>query len=104
MDTVKDTINKRKVDQPPIPGGYTKYIQGLDVSWNRPFKSYVTDDRVLTSHGKPGKSADFLLKSWKSHGIFFGKLHKSWKSHGIYSLVPRIFSNRGGQFKGNSSN
>ena len=39
-------------------------------------------------------------KSWN----FFGKWQKSWKSHGIYSLVPRIFSNRGGQFIGNSSN
>ena len=27
-------------------------------------------------------------------------MEKSWN----YSLVPRIFSNRGGQFKGNSSN
>ena len=36
--------------------------------------------------------------------FFFGKWQKSWKSHGIYSLVPMIFSNRGGQFKGNSSN
>ena len=39
-------------------------------------------------------------KSWN----IFRKWQKSWKSHGIYSLVPRIFSNRGGQFKGNSSN
>ena len=36
--------------------------------------------------------------------FFFGKWQKSWKSHGIYSLVPRIFSNRGGKFKGNYSN
>ena len=36
--------------------------------------------------------------------MFFGKWQKSWKSRGIYSLVPRIFSNLGGQFKGNSNN
>ena len=40
------------------------------------------------------KSWIFFVENGESHG----------KSQGIYSLVPRIFSNRRGQFKGNSSN
>ena len=52
------------------------------------------------SRGKPGKSADFLLKLGKGHGIFL----VNEKIHGINCMVPRIFSNRGGQFTGNYSN
>ena len=49
---------------------------------------------------KPRIFVEVSEKSWN----FFGKWQKSWKSHGICSLVPRIFSNRGEQFKSNFSN
>ena len=26
-----------------VPGGYTKYVQAPDVSWNKPFKAYATE-------------------------------------------------------------
>ena len=65
-------------------------------------KIFSTPGRLLTSHGKHGKSADCCQGKVIA---FFWKMAKlMWKSHGIYSLVPRIFSNHGGQFKGNSSN
>ena len=43
MDSVKSSLSKSKIESVIIPGGYTKYIQALDVSWNKPFKNHVTD-------------------------------------------------------------
>ena len=31
------------VDSVIISGGWTKYIQALDVCWNKPFKARVTE-------------------------------------------------------------
>ena len=33
---------QKKIDGTLIPGGCTKYIQALDVSWNKPFKAIYT--------------------------------------------------------------
>ena len=43
LDSVKQELNRAKIDPVIIPGGCTKYIQAPDVSWNKPFKAKVTE-------------------------------------------------------------
>ena len=43
MNSVKNAINKLNVDQVIIHGGCTKYVQALDVCWDKPFKAFVTE-------------------------------------------------------------
>ena len=40
---VRSALKKINTDSVVIPGGCTKYIQAPDVSWNKPFKSIITE-------------------------------------------------------------
>ena len=42
-DTVKMSLNTKKIDVVIVPGGCTKYIQAPDVSWNKTFKAHFTE-------------------------------------------------------------
>ena len=42
-DSVIKSLNAKKVDTVIVPGGCTKYIQGPDVLWNKPFKEVCTE-------------------------------------------------------------
>ena len=42
-DKIKTKLSKNKVDVALVPGGCTKYIQPPDISWNKPFKQFVTE-------------------------------------------------------------
>ena len=42
-EAVKKLLKEMKTDDALIPGGCTKYIQGPDVSWNKPFKGYIME-------------------------------------------------------------
>ena len=42
-DSTREELRLSKVDPVIIPGGYTKYIQAPDVSWNKAFKLYITE-------------------------------------------------------------
>ena len=43
MESVKEALNSAKVHMAIIPGGCTKHIQAPNVSWNKPFKAYITE-------------------------------------------------------------
>ena len=40
---VRSALKKTNTDSVIVPGGCTKYIQAPDVSWNKPFKSIITE-------------------------------------------------------------
>ena len=40
---VRNFLNKVKTDSVIVPGGCTKYIQAPDVSWNKLFKAFITE-------------------------------------------------------------
>ena len=40
-EAVKKLLKEMKTGDALISGGSTKYIQGPDVSWNKPFKGYI---------------------------------------------------------------
>ena len=42
-EVLKKLLKEMKTDDALIPGGFTKYIQGPDVSWNKPFKGYIME-------------------------------------------------------------
>ena len=42
-DSVKQELAQAKIDPVIVPCGCTKYIQPLDVAWNKPFKAKVTE-------------------------------------------------------------
>ena len=42
-DSVKFSLNAKKIDVSIVPGECTKYLQAPDVSWNKPFKAYATE-------------------------------------------------------------
>jgi len=42
-DEVRKELKSINIDPVIIPGGCTKYIQAPDVSWNKPFKTRVTE-------------------------------------------------------------
>ena len=42
MTSVKEALKRINIYQVIIPGGCTKYMQALDVCWNKPFKGKVT--------------------------------------------------------------
>ena len=42
-DAVKKQLHDITVESVLVPSGCTKYIQALDVSWNKPFKVHVTE-------------------------------------------------------------
>ena len=41
--SVKKDLKEMNVDSMIILGGCTKYIQALDVRWNKPFKTKMTE-------------------------------------------------------------
>ena len=41
--SVKKDLKEMNADSMIIPGGCTKYIQALDVRWNKPFKTKMTE-------------------------------------------------------------
>ena len=43
VKSVKEALNSVKVHTAIIPGGCTKHIQAPDVSWNKPFKGFITE-------------------------------------------------------------
>lgn len=43
MQSVKEALSRINVDRVIIPGGCTKYVQALDVSWNKPLKALVAE-------------------------------------------------------------
>ena len=43
LDSVKQELNRGKIDPEIVPRGCKKYIQAPDVSWNKPFKTKVTE-------------------------------------------------------------
>ena len=43
MQSVKEALSRINVDKVIIPGGCTKYVQALDVSWNKPLKALVAE-------------------------------------------------------------
>ena len=43
LDSIKQELNRTKIDPVIVPGGCTKYIQASDVLWNKPFKTKVTE-------------------------------------------------------------
>ena len=42
-NSVENALGDCKVDSRVIPGGCTKYVQAPDVSWNKPFKTMMTE-------------------------------------------------------------
>ena len=42
-EAVKKLLKEMKTDDTLIPGGCTKYIEGPDVSWNKPFQRYIME-------------------------------------------------------------
>ena len=42
-NSVRKDLKEMNVDSVIIPGGCTKYIQALDVYWNKPFKASMTE-------------------------------------------------------------
>ena len=52
-DTVKKSLNTKKIDVVIVPGGCPKYIQAPDVSWNKTFKAHYTEkyDDWLAAEG-----------------------------------------------------
>ncbi|PFX13070.1 Pogo transposable element with KRAB domain [Stylophora pistillata] len=43
LDSVKQELDRTKIDPVIVPGGYSEYVQAPDVSWNKPFKAKVTE-------------------------------------------------------------
>ena len=43
MESLKEALNSAKVHMAIIPGGCTKHIQAPDVSWKKPYKTYITE-------------------------------------------------------------
>ena len=43
MDSIKKFLKINKMDSVIISGGCTKYLQAPDVSWNKPFKTLLTE-------------------------------------------------------------
>ena len=43
LDSVKQELNRAKIDPVIVPGGCIKYIQAPNVSWNKPYKAKVTE-------------------------------------------------------------
>ena len=41
MDSVKEAVTTSKSDLVIVAGGCSKYIQALDVCWNKPFKEFI---------------------------------------------------------------
>ena len=39
---ITESLKSQKIDRVIVPGGCTKYIHALNVSWNKPFKSSCT--------------------------------------------------------------
>ena len=64
-DSVTDSLKRKKVDEGLVPGGCTPYIQGPDVSWNKPFKAHCTDsyDDWLANKGLNEETACGNLKA-----------------------------------------
>ena len=77
-DSVKQELNRAKIDPAIVPGGCTKYIQAPDVSWNKPFKAKVTEkydewmangQHTFTAAGNirsppRGEIVQWILEAW----------------------------------------
>ena len=81
-DDVKKSLTKSKIESMIVLGGCTKYIQVLDVLWNKPFKGYSTQHLAFydewPSNGKQeymdagnmkpvprGLTVKWVIKSWQ---------------------------------------
>ena len=98
-DNVKKSLTKSKIESVIIPGGCTKYIQALDVVWNKPFKGKIQefyDDWLAngkheytdTVNMKPVPRrliVEWLIKSWQA--ISNETVAKSMKSCGLALAV-----------------
>ena len=53
VPSVTESLHAKKISVALVPGGCTKYIQGPDVSWNKPFKAHCTEkyDEWLEADG-----------------------------------------------------
>lgn len=43
MHSVKKVLHQINVDQVIVPAGCTKHVHAPDVSWNKPFKAFVSE-------------------------------------------------------------
>ena len=94
-EAVKKLLKEMKTDDALIPGGCTKYIQGPDVSWNKPFKGYImefydewlaTGVHQYTEAGnmKPTSRklvVTWILEAWRR--LDETLITKSFKSYGV---------------------
>ena len=94
-EAVKKLLKEMKTDDALIPAGCTKYIQGPDVSWNKPFKGYimefydewlVTGVHQYTEAGNmkptsPELVVTWILEAWR--GLNKTLIVKSCKSCGL---------------------
>ena len=98
-DDVKKSLTKSKIESVIIPGGCTKYIQALDVVWNKPFKGKIQelyDDWLANGKHEYTDAGDmkpvlrrliveWVIKSWQA--ISNETVAKSMKSCGLALAV-----------------
>ena len=79
-DSVKSSLNAKKIDVSIVPGRCTKYIQAPDVSWNKPFKAYATEmyDKWLAEEGINQCTAAGNLKA-PPHCTIVKWILKAWE-------------------------
>ena len=72
LDSVKQELNRAKIDPVIVPGGCTKYIQAPDVSWNKPFKAKVTEkyDEWMANTPIPEKTGSCMRARLNSPRAF----------------------------------
>ena len=80
VQSVKELLNKGKIDPVVIPGGATGHIQAADVSWNKPIKDQLREmydqwmDEGPHTHTKGGNMCapplkqivQWMLKVWSN--------------------------------------
>ena len=91
-EQVKKTCDNRNLVRAVIPGGMTKYLQPLDLTVNRSFKSKVKKyyRRIACNHvkdeGQTWRSLNMdvftkvIRNAWEEWGRGFNRSHKKWIS------------------------